>query len=106
MSATGNPASTRYELCDPVSPRKWGLKMITAIVLGVATQTDPGYYPGARWRIRDKETGDYVFEMTTSPGGLDSQEAKRSIEDDLRRLSLEAFEREYGIDRRRDSGLV
>lgn len=99
---TSNPALTRYELCEPVPPRKWGLKAIGALVLSVLTQDPTTYSGGLRWRVRDRETGDYVYEVTTSVGGLDTQEARSSIARDLASMTVPEFEKEYGIDRRWD----
>lgn len=100
----GNSASERYELCEPVSPRRWGLKAMLAIGLALLFRDDTGayYYGGLRWRVRDRETGDYVYEVTTSLGGLDAQEARSSITRDLESMTVHDFEREYGIDRRWD----
>jgi hypothetical protein len=92
----------RFELCEPVRPRLWGLKVIGALFAGLLVQDDPGYRGGSRYRIRDRETGIYVYEVTTSPRGLDAQEARRSITQDLERLTVNEFARDYGIDRRWD----
>lgn len=100
----GDAASTRYELCEPVSPRRWGLKAIVAIALTLIFRDDTGayYYGALRWRVRDRETGDYVYEVKTSLGGLDAQEARSSITRDLDSMTVHDFEREYGIDHRWD----
>lgn len=102
MTPPSHSASARYELCEPVSPRRWGLKAIGAFIVALATQDATAYYGGLRWRIRDRETGDYVYEVTTSIGGLDAQEARSSLSRDLERMNIQDFEREYSIDRRRD----
>ena len=102
MAPSSASASTRYELCEPVSPRRWGLKALGALILSVATQDPTTYYGGLRWRIRDRETGDFVYEVTTSVGGLDAQEARSSLTRDLATMSIQDFEREYSIDRRWD----
>lgn len=99
---TDRAASTRYELCEPVKPRIWGLKVLGALLAGALLQDDPGYRGGWRRRVRDKETGEYVYEITSSPGGVDAQEAQRSISQDLERFSVDEFERHYSIDRRWD----
>lgn len=97
-------ASLRYELCEPVSPRRWGLKAVAALALVLLFRDDTGaaYYGGLRWRVRDRETGDCVYEVTTSLGGLDAQEARVSIIRDLESMAVHEFERSYGIDRRWD----
>jgi hypothetical protein len=96
-------ASTRYELCDPVTSCLWGLKALGALVAGLLLQDDLGYRGGHRYRVRDKLSGKYVFEVTTSPGGVDAQEAQRSLERDLDQMTVADFERQYGINHR-DSG--
>lgn len=97
-------ASARYELCEPVNPRRWGLKAVAAVAFALLVRDDTGvgYYGGLRWRVRDRETGDYVYEVTTSLGGPDAQEARSSITRDLESMTVHDFEREYGIDRRWD----
>lgn len=98
-------ASTRYELCEPVAPRRWGLKALAAIAVTFLTRDGSGvtaYYGGLRWRVRDRETGDYVYEVTTSLGGLDAHEARASISRDLDSMTVHDFERAYGIDCRWD----
>jgi hypothetical protein len=91
------PASTRYELCEPVTSRLWGLKALGALIVGLLLHDDPGYRGGHRYRVRDKLSGEYVYEVTTSPGGLDAQEAQRSLSRDLDRLTIDEFERLYSI---------
>jgi hypothetical protein len=102
MTPTSRTASARYELCEPVGPRKWGLKAIVALILAVVAQDGSIYHGGLRWRIRDRETGDYVYEVTTSLGGLDAQEARSSLTRDLASMSIEDFERDYSINRRQN----
>jgi hypothetical protein len=102
MTSGNNSASTRYELCEPVSPRRWGVKALGALVVALIAQDGTAYYGGLRWRIRDKETGDYDYEVTTSIGGLDAQEARSSITRDLESMDVQQFEQEYSIDRRWD----
>jgi hypothetical protein len=90
-------ASTRYELCDPVSPRLWGLKTLAALIAGLLLQDDPGYRGGLRYRVRDKLSGEYVYEVTTSGGRLDAEEAQRSLERHLDEMTVDDFDRQYGI---------
>jgi hypothetical protein len=99
VQSTEAPASTRYELCEPVSPRLWGLKALGALLLALVLRDDPGYRGGYRYRVRDKHSGHYVYEVTTSPGGLDAQQAQVSIIRDLDQMSVPDFQRTYRINR-------
>jgi hypothetical protein len=98
VSSTAPLASSRYELSQPVASRFWALKALVALVLAVVVQDDPGYRGGYRYRVRDKETGEYVYEVTTSPGGVDAQSAEASIKRDLAQMTIIDFERLYRID--------
>lgn len=77
------------------------MKAVGALVAGLFLQDDPGYRGGSRLRVRDKETGDYVYDATFSPG-VASEEGISTISADLDRMSVDEFEREYSIDRRWD----
>jgi hypothetical protein len=99
MLSAEAPASTRYELCDPVGSRLWGLKALGALFAGLLLQDDLGYRGGYRYRVRDKLSGEVVYELTTSPGGVDAQRARESLNRDLDRMSVYDFEREYSIHR-------
>lgn len=92
-------ARSRYELCPPVSPRLWGLKTLAAIVACLILEDDPGYYGGLRFRIRDKVTGAYIYEVTASALGIDAQATRASITRDLERLSVDEFDWEYRVGR-------
>ena len=102
MTPIDRPASTCYELCTPVRARRWGLKAAGALVVALLLQDDPGFHGGSRFRIRERSTGRSVYEITTSVGGLDAQEAEVSISRDLQRLNVEDFETEYSIGRGHD----
>ncbi len=91
------PASSRYAVCEPVSPRFWMVKAIGALIAGALLQGDPGYRGGSRYRVRDRKSGAYVYQVTTSRGGLDAGEAERSLAEDLEHLSVSEFEKQYGI---------
>lgn len=75
-----------------------------AIGLALLFRDETGAYYSSRlcWRVRDRETGDYVYEVRTTLGGLDAQEAGSSIIRDLDSMTVHEFERHYGIDRRWD----
>lgn len=93
------PASTRYELCEPVNPRLWGLRVAAALIVGLLIRDDPGYRGAYRYRVRDKHSGEYVYDVTISAWGVEDQEVQDSLKRDLDRLSVHDFERRYSIDR-------
>jgi len=76
--------------------------VLATLVVAVVIQDDPGYRGGWRYRVRDRETGDYVYEVTASPSGFDAQQTEAAIRRDLERLTVDEFQRRYKMDSRRD----
>ena len=98
LSSPGEPAGTRYELHDPQpfrpSRRAWLRWLADSLTFRGASLQVPSRK--TNHLVQDRLSGSIVYQVQTW-GQIDGDEAVRLLSGDLLNLTVDEFQREYGL---------